>query len=53
MHSKNINPVFLDMESGILSARALLAQPLELGRLILEREVGSFLARESEEYLTP
>ncbi len=45
--------VFLDMESGILSARALLAQPLELGRLILEREVGSFLARESEEYLTP
>lgn len=45
--------VFLDMESGILSARALLAQPLELGRLILEREFGSFLARESEEYLTP
>jgi hypothetical protein len=45
--------VFLDIERGILSARALLAQPLELGKLILEREVGSFLARESEEYLTP
>ncbi len=45
--------VFLDIERGILSARALLAQPLELGKLILEREIGSFLARESEEYLTP
>jgi hypothetical protein len=45
--------IFLDLESGILSARALLAQPLELGKLILEREIGSFLARESEEFLTP
>jgi hypothetical protein len=45
--------VFLDCDRGILSVRALLAQPLELGKLILEREIGSFLARESEEYLTP
>lgn len=45
--------VFLDENTGILIARAFLSQPLELGRYILEREVGSFLARESEEYLTP
>lgn len=41
----------LDRETGILTARAFLAQPLELGKYLLEREVGSFLARESEDYL--
>ena len=41
----------LDREAGILTARAFLAQPLELGKFLLEREVGSFLARESEDSL--
>jgi len=41
----------LDREEGTLTARAFLAQPLELGRYMLEREAGSFLARESEEHL--
>ena len=41
----------LDRETGILTARAFLAQPLELGKYLLEREAGSFLARESEDYL--
>jgi hypothetical protein len=41
----------LDREAGILSARAFLAQPLALGKYLLEREAGPFLARESEDYL--
>jgi hypothetical protein len=45
--------VHLDAEAGTLTLRAFLAQPLELGRFMLEREVGPFLARESEEYLIP
>ncbi len=44
---------FLDAEAGTLTVRAFLAQPLELGRYMVEREVGPFLARESEEYLIP
>jgi len=45
--------VHLDADAGSLTLRAFLAQPLELGRFMLEREVGPFLARESEEYLIP
>jgi hypothetical protein len=42
----------LDHDEGTLSARALFAPALELGRYLLEREVGSFLARGGEEPLT-
>lgn len=42
----------LDRETGILTARSFLAQPLELGKYLLEREAGPFLARESEDSLT-
>jgi hypothetical protein len=45
--------VVLDRAAGRLSARAFFAPSLELGRFLLEREVGAFLARESEEYLEP
>ncbi len=45
--------VVLDRSAGRLSARAFFAPSLELGRFLLEREVGAFLARESEEYLEP
>ncbi len=45
--------VHLDAEAGTLTVRAFLAQQLELGRFVVEREVGPFLARESEEYLIP
>lgn len=41
----------LDREAGTLTARAFLAQTLELGKYLLEREVGAFLARESEDSL--
>lgn len=42
----------LDEGSGSLSARSLHAPALELVRYLLEREVGPFLARESEQHLT-
>lgn len=45
--------VVLDPQAGQLSARAFYSPALELGRYLLEREVGAFLARESEEYLAP
>jgi hypothetical protein len=45
--------VVLDRVAGRLSARAFFAPSLELGRFLLDREVGAFLARESEEYLEP
>jgi hypothetical protein len=45
--------IVLDLRAGQLSARAFYAPALELGRYLLEREVGAFLARESEEYLAP
>ncbi|MFO7768038.1 MAG: SEC-C domain-containing protein [bacterium] len=42
----------LDDGSGSLSARSLHAPALEMVRYLLEREVGPFLARESEQHLT-
>ena len=42
----------LDQGSGSLSVRSLHAPALELARYLLEREVGPFLARESEQHLT-
>ncbi len=42
----------LDEGSGSLAARSLHAPALELVRYLLEREVGPFLARESEQHLT-
>ena len=38
----------LDPRGGILTLRALFAPALHLGRMIIEREAGAFLARESE-----
>jgi hypothetical protein len=38
---------------GMLLVRALHAPALELGRILVEREIGSFVARGGEKFLTP